>query len=172
MARAGDEAIETIADTSVVLAFAKIRKLDLIAHWRPIHATPSVFGEVEPSRRGAIKSEVKRARDAGWLLEAKPPSESATLEVLTADELHEISETDAELIALARETGAKLLSHDTRLLTIAERFGVRAFDITDILVALKQGRHVGPQQMKEIVEGLEREDNRKFDPQDRAYLLA
>lgn len=170
----GSAEIRIIADASILRAFGSIRRLELLAPWRPFYVTPLVVEEVWRSRRGSVISECKRGEREGWLLLARPPPATETEAVLAQDKDHRLSYEDAEQIALAKRAGADILSDDGRLGEVAEQFGIAAYDVVDLLFYLKEEAKVLATQkaMREVIEALEQEDrNRKFNAAERAELL-
>lgn len=139
--------------------------------WIPLFATERVLREARASGRGAILSSVKRAEEEGWLGIAAPADGKDIERIQDIDELGQLSTTDAELLALAEKHGVLLLADDGRMETIGARLGVEVLDVVTILLALKRNGLLVPPEMKDVVEGLEREDKRTFGRSDRAALL-
>ena len=69
----------------------------------------------------------------------------------------ELEEVDAKLVALARDTGAAILTNDLNLNRVAELQGIRVLNINELANAVKAVLHPGEELMVKIIqEGKER----------------
>ena len=82
-----------------------------------------------------------------------------------------MSFVDCELIILCEENSAVLFSDDTRLINIAvKEFGIRTFDLCDILIALKKRNRLSQDQIEEIIIMLEKKDHYLFNEDSKRSL--
>lgn len=81
---------------------------------------------------------IKRARGKRGLDTLKQMHESNKVEVeITDKDFPSIKEVDSKLVALAKETGGKILTNDANLDKIAELHGVNVLNINKLATALK-----------------------------------
>lgn len=85
-----------------------------------------------PHARAAFEA----ATTAGWIEFVKPPPVAAVEDVLK--NAPKLSRTDAELFALARDTGDDLFTDETHLSRVAEKHGVVVYDVVDTILLLEE----------------------------------
>lgn len=74
-----------------------------------------------------------------------------------------LSIVDCELILLCLENEGALLSDDTKLLDIAgKKFGIRTFDLCDMIRSLKHKEKLDQEEVERIIIELERKDRYRF----------
>lgn len=142
--------VSAVADTSVLVAFSAIRRLDLLRAIFPEIAVPkAVFREIVTDGCGwaqavDVQSELERS---DWLL-VKEASEVHKIESFG----RELGAGESEVIELALENGLPALIDDRRARETAERSGIKVIGTLGVLERNKRGGNINL--VKPLVEGM------------------
>ena len=126
-----------VSDSGPLIHLAQINRLQILQElFGCVHVTDTVKAEVvdESVQRGRSDAEVAgKAFEEGWL-KAEALSERASKLATRLADGERISRADAEVILLAKNKKALFLSDDKPLESLAEMYGLRAWDTWNLLL--------------------------------------
>ena len=126
-----------VSDSGPLIHLAQINRLQILQElFGCVHVTDTVKAEVvdEGIQRGRSDAEVVgRAFGEGWFKVEALSERSSKLAARLADG-ERISHADAEVILLAKKKKALFLSDDKPLESLAEMYGLRAWDTWNLLL--------------------------------------
>lgn len=153
-----------IADTDILSAFAKIEHLDLLLELfqtRSLYIANSAWEEVEYSRQlgRAYALRLAKFADTGKLQVVNPDAQ----EKLFAETLPStLSEADRDTLSIASNRGWMVLSNESRVAHHGSAIGVSVLSIPDVLRAFWLKGIQTNQQVRDLIQLLEKLDRMRF----------
>lgn len=148
---------KVLCDTDIVSALAKAEAL---------HLLKTVFPGGKFLITEYVQDELKKSKEEGFSFPDKI-FEFCKITTLNESELKnyksksslEISKTDLKNLIIAKSRGTVLLTNDSKLYREARKSGVEVYDLRQILKAIHEEELVSENELKEVVEKIEKRDN-------------
>jgi len=172
-----------VVDNCILSSLAKIDRLDLLRKFFKNIETPfSVLRELQEEKLRGFEF-VKRIEKITTFSEKKLSKERwllitplNDLEIKLSNEIKlqtQVSEVDADTIAIAKNRNKILLTDDTYAGNIAQQRGVKVFDLKTFLEAcVIDGLIKTSNEIKQIISALKKKDFYEFSEEDKYELLS
>lgn len=143
-----------VVDSSVLIAFAKLRRVELLKLvYRDMLLPPAVHREVVTEGRKLHAhgvEQVERALDGGWLKLARltPVELKATLHLLRSTRLHE---GEAQVLAIGERRKLPVIIDDKEARSVAQTLGVSFVGTAGVLLEGFLRRHLSMTELEDTV---------------------
>lgn len=148
--------MNAIADTDILSAFGKVGKVSVLNMlFHRIFISPAVFEELLQVQRMGFAF----AKDVFKSVESLPVGTDLLDQVYEFLILYpQLGRGEIESMILAQNTDSVFLTNDAQAKKVCKENSVEFFDLEEILRALKVRKILATEELRELIEAIERED--------------
>jgi hypothetical protein len=148
----------------VLQCFGAARDLHLLKVFQPALTTSLVEKEQRRTAPAHAQKQFDDAHRAGWL-KLHAPARAPDIRAVCEQNMR-LSQTDAELFLLAKETGEDLFTDENELYGVAKNQGLTVYDVPETILLLEELGIIDAAHRKSLVFNIHAEDGRVFTPRE------